>query len=68
MTYHNLSMQLTKLFELYGIAMSLRDMVTVRARLVNFARRTQRLGYPCLATEAIAAAGQLEQDILRIAP
>lgn len=66
MTYHNLSMQLTKLFETYCIALSVRDMVRVRARLMRFAYRARRYRQHALAREAFMAAGQLGRDIQRV--
>lgn len=68
MTYHNLSMQLTKLFEAYCIALSLRDMVRVRVRLVRFAHRARRLNQHRLAREAFMAVGQLSRDIQKVSP
>ncbi|MNF28237.1 hypothetical protein D3C85_894260 [compost metagenome] len=68
MTCHNLSMQLTKLFESYCIALSVRDMVRVRARLMRFAYRARRVHQHALAREAFLAAGQLGRDIQRAQP
>ncbi|AUZ76257.1 MULTISPECIES: hypothetical protein [Aeromonas] len=68
MTNHNLSMQLTKLFEAYCIALSLRDMVRVRVRLVRFAHRAHRFNQHQLASEALMAAGQLGRDIQKVLP
>jgi hypothetical protein len=66
MTYHTLSMQLTKLFEAYCIAVSLPDMVRIRARLLQFAHRARRCHHPTLAREARAAAYQLWHDIQQV--
>lgn len=68
MTYHNLSMQLTKLFESYCIALSVPDMVKARARLIRFAYRARRYRQHALAREAFMAAGQLWRDIQRAQP
>lgn len=68
MTYHMMSMQLTKLFETYCVALSLRDMVAIRARLMWFARRASRLHAPSLAQEALQAVALLERDIQRAQP
>jgi hypothetical protein len=66
MTYHTMSLQLTKLFETYCVALSLRDMVNVRARLLAFAKRASRLNIPSLAQEAQQAVSLLERDIQRV--
>lgn len=68
MTYHYLSMQLRELFDAYCIALSLRDMVSVRARLMHFVWRARRLNCPPLAAVAWQAAALLERDIQKVAP
>jgi hypothetical protein len=68
MTYYTLSLQLTKLFEIYCVALSLRDMVSIRARLMWFARRASRFNIPSLAQEALQAVSLLERDIQRAQP
>ncbi|MGY4028450.1 hypothetical protein ACW5WQ_21310 [Aeromonas rivuli] len=68
MTYHTMSLQLTKLFETYCVALSLRDMVAIRARLLAFARRASRFNTPSLAQEALQAVSLLERDIQRARP
>ncbi len=68
MAYHNLSMQLTKLFEAYCIALSLRGLERVRVRLVRFAHRARHFNQHRLAREAFIAVGQLSRDIQKVSP
>lgn len=68
MTYHTLSLQLTKLFEIYCVALSLRDMVAIRALLLAFASRAAHFNILSLAEEALQAVSLLERDIQRARP